>query len=370
MLEACMTPDLIVEITLQPVRRYGVDARDLLQRHRAAAQGDGRRPRHRRRSRPGDRRRRSATWPASRRFRTSIPSPVGFVTEAVRALTGELGGTPLIGFAGAPYTLASYLIEGGPSKDHAKTKAMMRGAPDVWDALLTKLAVISAGFLRVQVEAGASAVQLFDSWAGGLSPDDYRRSRAAAHAARCSPRSPTWRCPRIHFGVGTGEILSDMATAGVEVMGVDWRVPLDAGGRADPARAGGPGQPRLDRGLRAVGGDRGRKPATSSTRVGPRRATSSTSATGCFPTPIPTCSTRLVELVHSVEADAQRSRRLTACGRCRRGAGQAVRIAARRVRVSQTSRSTRNEARAEREHQPEAVADARRRSRATRPSPA
>ncbi len=102
------------------------------------------------------------------------PEHVPFIAEAVRGLVGELGGTPLIGFAGAPFTVASYLVEGGPSKEHAKTKAMMFGAPDVWDALMRKIAGISAAYLEVQVGAGASAVQLFDSWAGALTPDDYR----------------------------------------------------------------------------------------------------------------------------------------------------------------------------------------------------
>jgi len=154
------------------------------------------------------------------------PEAMTFVAEAVQGVVAELGVTPLIGFAGAPYTLASYLIEGGPSKEHAKTKALMRGAPDVWHALMTRLADISGQFLRVQVDAGASAVQLFDSWAGGLSPADYR-THALPYSKMVFAIVADLDVPRIHFGVATGEILADMATAGVEVMGVDWRVPLD-----------------------------------------------------------------------------------------------------------------------------------------------
>ena len=104
------------------------------------------------------------------------PEHVPYVTEAVRLLVAELGATPLIGFAGAPFTVASYLVEGGPSKDHAQTKALMFGAPDVWEALLGKIAGISAAYLEVQVAAGASAVQLFDSWAGALTRADYAGS--------------------------------------------------------------------------------------------------------------------------------------------------------------------------------------------------
>jgi uroporphyrinogen decarboxylase len=156
------------------------------------------------------------------------PEQVPFVTEAVQALVGELGATPLIGFAGAPFTVASYLVEGGPSKDHARTKAMMLGAPDVWDALMRKIAGISAAYLAVQVEAGASAVQLFDSWAGALSPQDYR-SHVLPHSARVLAEAGRLGVPRIHFGVGTGELLGLMAEAGADVVGIDWRVPLAGG---------------------------------------------------------------------------------------------------------------------------------------------
>ncbi len=138
---------------------------------------------------------------------------------------GELGATPLIGFAGAPFTVASYLVEGGPSKEHAKTKAMMFGAPDVWDALMRKIAAISAAYLQVQVEAGASAVQLFDSWAGALTPTDYAE-HVMPHSARVLAAAGELGVPRIHFGVGTTNLLGLMGEAGADVVGVDWRTPL------------------------------------------------------------------------------------------------------------------------------------------------
>jgi uroporphyrinogen decarboxylase len=225
MLEACMTPDLVAEITLQPVRRYGVDGAilfsDIVLPLKALGVDLD--------IKPGV----GPVVAAPVRDRSGVdalpPFDVGrfgFLEEAVSALVTELGTTPLIGFAGAPYTLASYLIEGGPSRDHARTKALMHGAPDVWHRLLSRLAEISAGFLRLQVQAGAAVVQLFDSWAGGLSPDDYR-SFVLPHSAAVLSAVEGLGVPRIHFGVATGELLADMATAGVEVMGVDWRVPLD-----------------------------------------------------------------------------------------------------------------------------------------------
>ena len=157
------------------------------------------------------------------------PEHVPFITEAVRALVGELaginGGTPLIGFAGAPFTVASYLVEGGPSKEHAKTKALMFSAPEVWDALMRKIAGISAAFLEVQAAAGASAVQLFDSWAGALTPGDYEKY-VMPYSASVLARVGALGVPRIHFGVGTTNLLSLMAEAGADVVGVDWRTPL------------------------------------------------------------------------------------------------------------------------------------------------
>ncbi len=148
----------------------------------------------------------------------------------------ELGETPLIGFAGAPYTLASYLVEGGPSKNHENTKAMMYGQPELWAALVDRLADITSAFLKVQIEAGASAVQLFDSWVGSLAPEDYRRSVMPA-STKVFDAVAGYGVPRIHFGVGTGELLGLMGQAGADIVGVDWRVPLNvAAERVGPGK--------------------------------------------------------------------------------------------------------------------------------------
>ena len=154
------------------------------------------------------------------------PEHVPFISQAVRQLVAELGATPLIGFAGAPFTVASYLVEGGPSKEHARTKAMMFGAPDVWDALMRKIAGIAAAYLEVQASAGASAVQLFDSWAGALTPGDYAE-HVMPHSARVLAAAGDLGVPRIHFGVGTTNLLGLMGDAGADVVGVDWRTPLE-----------------------------------------------------------------------------------------------------------------------------------------------
>jgi uroporphyrinogen decarboxylase len=234
MLQACTTPDLVTEITLQPVRRYGVDAAiffsDIVVPLKAIGVDLDIVP---------------GVGPVVKEpFRTEgdldrlpalAPEHVPYVTEAVQTLTGELGATPLIGFAGAPFTLASYLVEGGPSKNHAATKALMYGQPALWSALLDRLATITLGFLRVQIDAGASAVQLFDSWVGALPAADYR-AYVQPHSARVL--AAVSDVPRIHFGVGTGELLHDMGQAGADVVGVDWRVPLsDAVQRIGPGKA-------------------------------------------------------------------------------------------------------------------------------------
>jgi uroporphyrinogen decarboxylase len=235
MLDACMRPDLITEITLQPVRRYGVDAAiffsDIVLPLKAVGVDLDIKP---------------GIGPVvASPVRTvadveAIPDleadHVPFITEAVRSLVAELGGTPLIGFAGAPFTVASYLVEGGPSKEHAATKAMMYGAPDVWDALMRKIGGIAAAYLEVQVQAGASAVQLFDSWAGAMSPADYR-AHVMPHSASVLARAGELGVPRIHFGVGTGELLGLMGEAGADVVGVDWRVPFEDGVRRVGGRA-------------------------------------------------------------------------------------------------------------------------------------
>jgi uroporphyrinogen decarboxylase len=158
------------------------------------------------------------------------------VIETVRILSKELD-VPLIGFAGAPFTIASYLIEGRPSRTYALTKALMRSEPDMWTQLMSTLADISLASLRSQVDAGASAVQLFDSWAGALTPADYERF-VMPYSRRVLDGCASLGVPRIHFGVGTGELLTLMADAGTDVVGVDWRVPLDrARERVGPDRS-------------------------------------------------------------------------------------------------------------------------------------
>jgi uroporphyrinogen decarboxylase len=224
MLDSCQRPDLVTEITLQPVRRHGVDAAifysdivvpliavgvelDIVPGVGPVVEQPFR------------------TAADLSRLRALEPSDVPYVTEAVGNLAEELGATPLIGFAGAPFTLASYLVEGGPSRTHARTKALMYGEPELWNALCAKLAAISSAFLRAQVAAGASAVQLFDSWAGALSEADYRQY-VQPHSARVLADLAPTGVPRIHFGVGTAELLVAMGQAGADVVGVDWRTPL------------------------------------------------------------------------------------------------------------------------------------------------
>ena len=225
MLESCMDPGLVVEITMQPVRRYGVDAAiffsDIVLPLKAVGVDLDIKP---------------GVGPVVAepvrtledvaRIPDLTPEHVPFITQAVQGLVGELGSTPLIGFAGAPFTVASYLVEGGPSKEHARTKAMMFGAPDVWAALMEKIAGIAATYLEVQVAAGASAVQLFDSWAGALTPQDYA-AHVQPHSARVLERAGALGVPRIHFGVGTSNLLDLMGEAGADVVGVDWRTPLE-----------------------------------------------------------------------------------------------------------------------------------------------
>lgn len=229
MLDACSDPDQIIQITLQPVRRYGVDAAilfsDIVVPLRAAGVAV------RIESGVGpvfDRPIRDEA--AVARLPALEPPAVGFVADAVRALTAELGETPLIGFAGGPFTLACYLIEGGPSKTFDRTRSLMYGDPALWNSLLGRLADITAAFLTVQVEAGVSAVQLFDSWVGVLSAEDYRRS-VLPFSARVFDALRESGVPRIHFGVGTGELLGLLGEAGADVVGVDWRVPLDEAAR-------------------------------------------------------------------------------------------------------------------------------------------
>jgi uroporphyrinogen decarboxylase len=236
MIAACFDAELISEITLQPIRRHDVDAAILFSDIvvplrgagvdvdivpdvgpiiaapvRAAADIDALKPLE--------------------------PQRVQPVSEAVSLLVSALGDVPLIGFAGAPFTLASYLVEGGPSRHHARTKAMMLAEPTCWHALMEKLTDLTVEFLRVQLDAGVDAIQVFDSWAGALSLADYRRY-VLPHSARVFDTLADRGVAMTHFGVGTAELLGAMSAAGATVVGVDWRTSLvDAAARVETGTA-------------------------------------------------------------------------------------------------------------------------------------
>jgi uroporphyrinogen decarboxylase len=293
MLTACATPDVVVELTMQPIRRYHVDAAILFSDivvplHASGVDLD---------IEPGV----GPVIASPTRSLADVermpvlePDDVAFVTDAVQALVTELGPTPLIGFAGAPFTLASYLIEGGPSRDLVRTKALMYGDVSTWHGLMSKLADISATYLRVQVDAGVSAVQLFDSWVGTLSAADYERY-VLPHSQRVL--SAVADVPRIHFGVGTGELLGLMRAAGADVVGVDWRVPLDEAttrigpncvvqGNLDPALCLAPWEVVSERALDVLA--RGKSAAGHIFNLGH----------GVLPATDPDVLARLVDVVH------------------------------------------------------------------------
>jgi uroporphyrinogen decarboxylase len=234
MLDACLTPDLAAEITLQPVRRLGVDAAvffsDIVVPVLLAGVGvrivPGRGP-------VLDEPVRSAGDVL--RLRPIDPDALAPIREAVGIVVAELGETPLIAFGGAPYTLASYLVEGGPSKEQLRTRSLMVSDPQTWATLLNWCADVTGAFLRAQVEAGASAAQLFDSWMGSLARRDYQR-RVAPHSRRAFDALRGTEVPRIHFGLGAGEVLDLLPAIGADVVGVDWRLPLDVAAE----RIGGP----------------------------------------------------------------------------------------------------------------------------------
>lgn len=236
MLDSCFDAELVCEITAQPVRRHGVDAAilfsDIVVPLKAAGVDLDIVP---------------GTGPViANPIRTAadvaalprlLPEQVGAVARGIGLLLDELGDVPLIGFAGAPFTLASYLVEGGPSRNHERTKAMMHSDPATWHALLGSLADLTITFLQAQLRAGVDAVQLFDSWAGFLSLAEYREF-VLPHSTRVFAEIAGAGVPRAHFGVGTGEFLGAMGEAGADVVGVDWRIPLDvAAERVGPGKA-------------------------------------------------------------------------------------------------------------------------------------
>lgn len=302
MLVACFDAELVCEITLQPVRRHDVDAAILFSDIVVPLLGAG------------------IDLDIVPNVGPVIASPVRTaadvaamkpldsqriqpVADAVSLLVAALGDVPLIGFAGAPFTLASYLIEGGPSRHHARTKAMMLAEPDTWHALLEKLTDITVGFLRAQLEAGVDAIQVFDSWAGTLSLADYRQY-VSPHSARVFATLASYGVPMTHFGVGTAELLGAMSGAGATVVGVDWRTALaDAATRvaAGTALQGNldpvvllAGWPAVERAARAVVDDGRRAVDAGATghvfNLGH----------GVLPDTDPGVLTELVSLVHSL----------------------------------------------------------------------
>ncbi|OBH02206.1 uroporphyrinogen decarboxylase [Mycobacterium sp. E2699] len=244
MLAACFEPEVACEITLQPVRRHGVDAAilfsDIVVPLRAAGieldivADVGPVIAHPVRT--------DADIEA---MKPLDPQAIAPIREAVSLLVAALGDVPLIGFAGAPFTLASYLVEGGPSRNHARTKAMMLAEPHSWHALMEKLTDLTVAFLQGQIEAGVDAIQVFDSWAGTLSLADYRQY-VLPHSSRVFATLAQYALPMTHFGVGTAELLGAMSSAlkcGMQprqaaVVGVDWRTSLaDAAARVEPGTA-------------------------------------------------------------------------------------------------------------------------------------
>lgn len=322
MLDACLDPAMAAEITLQPVRRHRVDAgiffSDIvvplklvgvdveIQPGRGPVFGTA----------YGDA---AAVAELTAIDPARLDEAAGPITEAVQRTVAELAtltspgaptSTPLIGFAGAPFTLAAYLTEGGPSKDHLAARTLMHADPGAWRALMEWTAELTGRFLRTQVLAGASAAQLFDSWAGALSLADYEAHVAPASAAAlthvhdltyettdASGTAGTLSVPVVHFGVGTGELLGAMKRVGVDVVGVDYRVPLDVAagrigtgvplqGNLDPALLAAP-WPVLERAVRDVI-ERGRVAPAHVFNLGH----------GVPPETDPSVLTRVVELVH------------------------------------------------------------------------
>jgi uroporphyrinogen decarboxylase len=248
-LDAIADPKIAAEVTMQPVRRYGVDGAilfsDIVVPYHAINFGvdvvPGRGP--------------VIANPFTseadlERLRDLTPSDIKHVTDTVDLVVEELKSTdtPLIGFAGAPFTVASYLVEGAPTREFAIIKSMMHAQPALFDKLMDRLVGITVSFLRAQVEHGARALQLFDSWAGSLTRAEYERFALPA-TKRVFEGIADLNVPTILFGVGTGELLGQMATAGSNVVGIDWHVDLDEGRR----RTGKPSQGNLDP-ARCLGG--------------------------------------------------------------------------------------------------------------------
>ena len=294
-LEMCSTPELAAQATMQPVQRLGVDAAilfsDIVVPLRAMGidlditPGVG----------PVINNPVRSVNDVDRILPLDPEAGVGYVLDAIRILFSELE-VPLIGFAGAPFTLASYLIEGGPSRNFARTKALMLGEPETWNKLMDRLSESILAYLRAQVAAGAQAIQLFDSWVGALAPNEYLTYVAPA-VERIFGGLEDLAIPRIHFGVGTGELLGLMGSVGADVVGVDWRVPLGIArqrvgdayalqGNLDPAICLAPWHIVEEHALEVL-------------RQGGGRAHIFNLGHGVLPETDPDILARLVELVHS-----------------------------------------------------------------------
>ncbi|MGA7206659.1 MAG: uroporphyrinogen decarboxylase [Specibacter sp.] len=298
MLESCLKPAMAAEITLQPVRRHDVDAAiffsDIVIPLKLAGVGVDIVP---------------GVGPVLEKpIRTAedvanLPELTDEALEPIRAAVAltvaELGSTPLIGFAGAPFTVAAYMVEGKPSRDHLGPRTMMHAQPEVWKALLNWAADASGKFLRAQIEAGASAAQLFDSWAGSLGLADYTEHVAPA-SSRALDHVRDLGVPLIHFGTGTSELLGAMHDVGVDVMGVDYRLPLDEAnrrlggtvplqGNIDPALLSAPWEV-LEAHVRDV---------IAAGAAAPGHVLNL--GHGVPPETDPAVLTRLVELIHSIE---------------------------------------------------------------------
>ncbi|SED82212.1 uroporphyrinogen decarboxylase [Arthrobacter alpinus] len=297
MLESCLKPAMAAEITLQPVRRHDVDAAiffsDIVIPLKLAGVGVD--------IVPGvgpvlDKPIRTAEDIANLPELTD--EALDPIREAVALTVAELGSTPLIGFAGAPFTVAAYMVEGKPSRDHLGPRTMMHAEPELWAGLMNWAADASGKFLRAQIEAGASAAQLFDSWAGSLGLADYTEHVAPA-SARALDHVRDLGVPLIHFGTGTSELLPAMYGVGVDVMGVDYRLPLDEAnrrlggtvplqGNIDPALLNAPWEV-LEAHVRAV---------VAAGAAAPGHVVNL--GHGVPPETDPAILTRVVELIHSI----------------------------------------------------------------------
>jgi uroporphyrinogen decarboxylase len=292
--EVCRRPELCADVTLQPVRAHGVDAAVMFADIMLPVIGMGIDVELVENVGPVIERPISSLADVER---LRVPEPedaVPFILDAVQlvreALAPEQG---LVGFAGGPFTVAGYLIEGKPTREFVKTKACMYGSPEVWHALMEKLADTFARYLRATVHAGADVVQLFDSWVGALSVDDYREF-AAPYSVRILASVDV---PTIHFGTGASHLLEDLAAAGGDVIGLDWRIPIERGwaivgegrgvqGNLDPALLLGPWE-RVEAGaVRILDG------------VGGRPGHVFNLGHGVLPQTDPADLRRLVELVH------------------------------------------------------------------------